>query len=152
MEQQPNLFDLQIDPFTSNHLSEAAKWAKFLAIIGFIVCGIMALMGLFAGTFMGTFLSSGSGVDMPGAGAAAGIAATVFLLLFVLLYFFPCLYLFRFATRMQRALRTNDQQQLVSSFANLKSTFKYLGIVTIIFIAIYAMMFVFQIAAFSALS
>ena len=89
---------------------------------------------------------------MPEAGAAAGIAGSVFILLMVLLYFFPCLYLFRFATRMQTALRTNDQQQLVSSFANLKSTFKYLGIVTIIFIAFYALMFILQIAAFSALA
>lgn len=154
MEQQQNLFDLQIDAFTTNYLSESAKWAKFLAVIGFIVCGIMVLVALFAGSIMAAMFSS-TGMDMPGAGAAAGVAGigfTITMLVIVLLYFFPCLYLFRFASKMQTAIRTNDQQQLVAAFANLKSWFKFLGILTIIFISLYALMFIIQIAAFSALS
>ena len=32
---------LLVDPIAREQLSEAARWAKFLAIIGFIACGIM---------------------------------------------------------------------------------------------------------------
>ena len=42
-----NLFELQIDAQSNNHLSQAAKWAKFLAIIGFVFCGLLIIWGIY---------------------------------------------------------------------------------------------------------
>ena len=51
---------------------------------------------------------------------------------------------------MKTALNSNDQEYLNQSFQNLKSLFKYVGIITIIVIAVYALMlaiFVLGLAA-----
>lgn len=137
MEQNTtNLFELQVDPQSNAYLAETAKWAKFLAIIGFIMCALIALAGLFAGTMLSS-LSDGMG--MPG----LGVAASVMYILFALLWFFPCLYLYRFSVRTQTALRNNEQQSLTAGLMNLKSYFKFVGILTLIIIAIYALMLIF---------
>ena len=49
MEQSSNLFELQLDQPSINYLSEAARWSRFLSIIGFIYCGLMVIFGLFFG-------------------------------------------------------------------------------------------------------
>jgi len=49
MEQDQNtsLFGLGIDNISKSHLSEAAKWARFLAICGFVFLGLMVVYGIF---------------------------------------------------------------------------------------------------------
>jgi hypothetical protein len=131
--QSTNLFDLQIDGQSSSFLSDAARWSKFLAIIGFVMCGLLVVAGIFAGSVMGIMMNS----QMGAAGGVGGAVFTVVFLFFALLYFFPCLYLFNFASKMQLALRTNDQAQLNASFKNLKSCMRYMGIFTIIILSFY---------------
>lgn len=144
-ETSSNLFELQIDQQASAYLGETAKWAKFLAIIGFIGCGIVLIAGIAVGTFMGAAASTlGDGSPYASRmGSTIGGAMTFVYILIALLYFFPCFYLIKFANKMQVALRANDQNQLISSFGNLKSCFKFLGILTIIILAFYLLIFIF---------
>ncbi len=130
-----SLFDLHIDHQSSAYLGETARWSKFLSIVGFIFCGLFVLIGLFAGSFMaGTFGRFGGGAGMMG-----GAFFSVLYVLLALLYFFPCLYLYNFAAKMQVALRTNDQEQLSQSFRNLKSCYKFMGILMIVVLGFYAL-------------
>jgi hypothetical protein len=64
-------------------------------------------------------------------------------LLIGLLYFYISLYLFNFGKKTQFALRSNDSETLTGGLENLKSFFKVSGIVTAIFIGLYAFTFVF---------
>ena len=137
MEQSNNLFELQIDHQGSSYLREVAKWSKFLAICGFVLTGLILLVMAFAGSAMTTAFSSTYG----SAGAASGVFGMVILVIVLLVYFFPCLYLYRFATKMQVALRNNDQETLNTSFSNLKSCFKFVGILMIILLSFYALIF-----------
>ena len=137
MEQSNNLFELQIDHQGSSFLRETAKWSKFLSIVGFVVMGLMLLFLGFAPTIFSTTFASGYGGSKE-----AGFAQFIILAAVMLIYFFPCLYLYKFATKMQVALRNNDQETLNSSFENLKSCFKFMGIFTIIILAIYALVFI----------
>jgi hypothetical protein len=138
-----NLFDLHVDHQSSAYLGETAKWAKFLSIIGFIFCGIFVLVAIFAGSFLAGALGRyGEGNPM-----LSGVFISVIYILIALLYFFPCLYLFNFASKMQVALRNNDQEQLVQSFRNLKSCYKFLGILMIIMLSFYALILIFGIFA-----
>lgn len=146
--QNSSLFGLQIDASSKAHLTAAAKWAKFLAIIGFIVCGIIAIAGIFAGSLMSSFSSSqygefGGRTNLGGFGA---LAAVLYVLI-ALLYFFPCLFLFNFAVKMKAALVADDQDTLNTSFQNLKKTFRFVGIVTIVVLSIYLLIFILGIAA-----
>ena len=135
-----NLFELQLDHQSVAYLRETAKWGKFLAIVGFIGCALIVLIGIFAGTIMASaFGDLGGGYGGMGAGMAF-----VYILL-ALLYFFPCLYLYRFAVRMQVALNNNDQQSLPAALMNLKSAFKFVGILTIIILALYALAIIFAV-------
>lgn len=147
MEQSnENLFDLQIDHQGNNFLAEAAKWGKFLSIMGFIFCGLMAIFALFAGTLMASM--------MPGLGSAEGTSAaigggfvTVLYLILALIYFFPCLYLFNFSSKMQVALRSNQQDILNTAFRNLKSCFKFMGILTIVILSFWVLAIIIGIGA-----
>lgn len=141
-----NLFDLQIDQPVTTYLGETAKWAKFLAIVGFVFCGIMAIIAVFAGSLMSTAFGS-----MGGDGGMSGIFVTLLYLVIAALYFFPCLYLFHFANKMQRALRQNDQGSLTDSFRNLKSCYKFLGILMIIVLAFYAIALIVGLFAAASL-
>ena len=134
-----NLFELQIDASSQMYLRETAKWAKFLAILGFVICGLLVLGGIFAGTLMST-MSSQFPSPMP---SGIGVMATFFYILFAVIVFFPYLFLFRFANQMLAALRSNDQPSLNSSFRNLKSHYKFVGILTIIILSFYLIFFIF---------
>ena len=136
-QQNQNLFELQLDQPSTAYLGEAAKWAKFLAIMGFIFCGIMIVIALFAGSIIGAAMSAtGGGMSsMFGTGFF-----TIFYILFAAVYFLPCLYLFRFASQMQDAIRDHEQNKLQGSFKNLKSLFRFVGILTIIILAFYILM------------
>ena len=153
MEQETSteLFSLQIDPLTKLHLTEIARWGKFLSIVGFILCGLIILSGVFFGAFF-NFLTGGTTTnqnDLPNAGISMVAGAFVYIII-ATIYFFPCLFLYRFSSAMKTALNSNDQEYLSQSFQNLKSLFKYVGIITIIVIAVYALMlaiFVLRLAA-----
>jgi hypothetical protein len=135
-QQNQNLFDLHMDQQSFNYFGEAAKWAKFIAIIGFVFCGLMVVVALFAGTI---FASMFSAMGSTGMGMVGGGAFTVVYLIFAALWFFPCLYLFRFATQMQSAIQSNEQNKLQLSIRNLKSYFRFLGILFIVILSFYAL-------------
>lgn len=140
--QSENLFDLQVDAQSSGYLAEAAKWGKFLSIVGFILCGFMALAGLFAGSMMSTIMSGAT--DGVGSAIGGGVFTVIYFLM-ALLWFMPCLYLYRFSTKAQSAIRANEQSELVDSMKNLKSCFRFMGIMMIILLAFYALIFVMAI-------
>ena len=127
------------------HLLEAAKWGKFLAIVGFVGVGIMVLFSLFAGTvfsMMGTMAGTATNAPNPFAGIN-GIFITLMYLSFAVLYFFPILYLYRFAIRTKRAIEHYQPTELREGIRNLKFMFKLVGIFTAAILGLYAMIFVF---------
>jgi hypothetical protein len=141
-EQEPSLFGFGIDQASRAHLLEAAKWAKFLVIVGFVMCGLLVIVSFFIGTIFST--SMGKYNDYSGGlGAGLGIFVTVLYLAIAVLYFFPCLFLLRFANNMIVALNTNEQFTLNRSFQNLKIMFRFVGILTIVVLSLYIIAFVF---------
>ena len=156
MEQTSNssLFSLTIDPVTKAHLSEAARWARFLAIIGFVFLALMVVGGIFLSTMMAQNMSQLDG----GYGGSANVFASmgaglaVLYIIMAVIMFFPLLFLLRFANRTKAALASNDQQVLNTSFQNLKAYFRYIGIITIIILAFYAIAIVFGVLGAAAFS
>jgi len=146
--QDTSLFGLTIDANSKTHLGEAARWAKFLAVVGFVVCALIVLIGIFAGSFMGMMGSRYGGEDFGDANmsiAGLGPMLSVLYIGIAFLYFFPCLFLFRFATHMKKALAGGEQETLNKSFQNLKIMFRFVGILTIIILTIYAIILLMAI-------
>jgi len=113
--------ELNFTPEDYKNLNEAAKWSKFLSIIGFILLGISLLMNFFSMAFS---ISTPSPFSKYG---GSGFAFLPFLFSFItiFIYYFPIAYLYRFAVEMKSALSSNDQMEINSAFKNLKSHYKF---------------------------
>jgi hypothetical protein len=131
--------DLQVSESAQSFLSDSARWGKFLAIIGFILCGFMIVIAF----FVPALIMNLPPYNAMASGLSASITAgmTVVYLLLALLFFFPCLYLFKFSVKMQASLNSMSQENFEESLKNLKSMFKFYGICTIVMLSIYALIF-----------
>ena len=110
---------------------EAGRWAQFLAILGFVGAGLLVLIGIVMmamGGFMGDAFSE---LGFPPA------LLGVFYIALAVIYIFPSLYLYQFATKAKAALQRSNTSLLTESLGALKSTFKFYGIMAIVFISIY---------------
>lgn len=143
MEQQNHLSDLTIDAMGAQQTRGFAGWAKFLAIIGFIVCGLIVIAALFAGTFIASMSSYNAMGDTGGLGAVV----TVIYLIFAAVYFIPTLFLFQASTKLKNALDSTDQNLLNEGFTKLKASFRFWGILTIIILSFYILALIFGVMA-----
>ena len=133
MEENSSLFSVSIDTTAKSHLSDAAKWARFLAITGMVLLGFVLIRSIYSIVRFNqiTSLDSYRGsrppiVDQFTAGTIAGT------LLVVIVPFFALLFALRFANALRRALNASNQEILNLALQNLKLYFRYLGIITII--------------------
>ena len=144
MEQDQNtsLFGLGIDNISKTHLSEAAKWARFLAICGFIFIGLMVIYGIVVSFVIVDMANAMSQVDStPSENSLKNmmrIGMIIFYIVFAVIAFFPYYFLLRFANKMKAALISNDQDALNGSFQNLKILYRYMGILMIISLVLIA--------------
>ena len=133
------IIDLPIRTF----LAESTRWAKFMAIVGFIFCGLIALFAVFVMFTPSVGLTTRFTTPF-------GFIVGPFYLLMALLYFFPSRYLYNFSDNISNALFNNDQDTLSTGFGNLKSNFKFWGILMICLIAFYILIIVGSIILFAA--
>lgn len=147
MEQNStSLLDLQLDQLTASYLYDAAKWNKFLAIVGFILCGLMIVFSIFAGSIFTAMYGSMPGMEgMNFMSAGGGIFLTIFYLGATVLYLIPNIWRYKFAVQAMAAVRGNDVVQLNLSLNNLRKYSKFWGILTIIIIVLYVLIFIFAI-------
>jgi hypothetical protein len=137
--------DLQVSPLAQSYLTESAKWGTFLAIMGFILCGIMMIVAFFIPVFLTQLPPYNNMPSQFNSGMKIGM--TILYLLLALLFFFPCFYLYKFSVKMQSAVKVVSQENFDESLMNLKSMFKFYGIFTIIILSFYALAFIIGIIA-----
>lgn len=136
-----------LDSIAKGYLLTSAKWGRFLAIVGFVFIGLFVVMAFTAGSLFATL-----GAMSPMGGAlqgAAGVAFTIYFLVIGGIWFFPTWYLFRFSTNAISAL-TNEGGSLTDAFSNLKSAFKFWGILTIIVLSFYGLALLVMLLGFLA--
>lgn len=135
--------ELTVTSDIRENLMTMSKWAKFLAILGFVVTGFVVIAAFFVGTIMSTFGGFGGGAAMLGAGFTGMM--TIIYLAIGAFYFFLSLYLYRFATNMQTALQNSNQQSFSDAIANHKSYYKLIGVLAAVVLGFYALIFVFAL-------
>lgn len=140
MEESTSLFSLALDPAARTHLNETAKWARFLAVIGFIFILFLVMVGVYSSLTINRYEDMFNGYNGQRTFMESlGVGMAVTYLFLAVVAFFPFLFMLRFANQMRAALSSNDQAALNSSFRNLKVYFRYLGIVLIICLVIMAL-------------
>jgi hypothetical protein len=130
---------LEVGDAAAAHLSDTAKWGKFLAVVGFIGLGFALVAGLVMLVASDSFSTYNSSFN--GLGPLVGIVY----LAFALLYFFPCLFLLRFSNKLKAALLGNDQESLNEAFNQQRRLYKFVGILIIILLSFYALVFLLAI-------
>jgi uncharacterized membrane protein (UPF0182 family) len=146
-----SLFSLSIEPVTKAHLTEASKWAKFLAIVGMIFLGFIVIAGL----VLATTFSSMNQFSTPGYSSpfsVFGPSIAIVYIIFAVIGFFPLLFLLRFANKTKMALAGNDQDALNMAFQNLKAYLRYIGILIIIWLALFVIGMLFTVIGAAAFS
>lgn len=121
--------DLQLTSTAKSYLLEATKWARLIAIVGFVFVGLFVVIALIIGVSMGS-------TAIPGLGVGGGVFSVIYILL-AALYFFPLLYLFRFANKTRYALERQDSSELEVGIENLKANLKFIGILLLAIIGFY---------------
>ena len=116
-----------------NHLNETSPWLRFIGILGYIGCGIFVLIG-FLSSFGLFTLSESSNSNFFG-GMTALALAVIYIPVGVLL-FFPAHFIFTFGQKIRSYRFTNSIEDLEAAFQNNKSLWKFLGILSIIQLAI----------------
>jgi hypothetical protein len=133
---------LEISENSKEFLMESAKWARFLAIVSFVGLGIIVLVGVL---FLFSIIPMTSS-NSEAAQFMPPIVGVLYLLMAVL-YFFPTMYLYRFATSIQKALSESESNSLELGFENLKSLFRFIGILTIIVLSFYVLTILLMVVA-----
>lgn len=123
---------------TAKHeMANVARWAKYIAIAGFIICGLIVLFGVLAGVILIAFYSFGTYnttlSDLPSL-----ITVPVYLLM-TAICFIPCLRLYNFSVKTQEAIHSGSEEALIPAFTNLHKCFKFVGIITITAMGLYAL-------------
>ena len=146
-DQDPGLFGLSIDTTGREHLAEAAKWARFLAIVGFVFIALFAIFAIAGGSYIASMFGRTNQFNEVGSGFTTGmtIGIIIYYLCIALLVFFAYLFLYRFAVNMRMALNGNNQELLNRSFQNLKILYRYWGILTVIGLIFFALFFVIAV-------
>lgn len=141
---------LELNPSSIQHLTELAKWSKFLSIIGFIGVAFLMVLAFFMGIFLPT-LNGSEGMeafqqiegqpDMSAISSILGPILSIVYLVFAILYFFPVLYLFNFSKKAQLAIKEMNNDLIESSLNNLRKHFKFIGILVLVIIILYTLIF-----------
>jgi hypothetical protein len=116
----------------NEYLFEAAKWGKFLAIVGYVMMGLLVVLA-FVMMFGVSLLSKAAGTGFP------MIMIGMVYLVLAGLYFIPVTYLYKFSVQMKQAVESQDEGLYTTGFENLKSLFKFMGIFTIVMLSLYAL-------------
>ena len=123
------------------YLKAASPWMRFLGIIGFIGCGFLVLFGIFMVTLPAIFLRMADIPDTEVEAARQGVVGIMgavgglFYILAAVLSFFPSRWLYKTGAKLRSYARTGSDLDLEEAFRNSRAFWKFLGIITIIWLA-----------------
>jgi hypothetical protein len=128
-----------------DYLFTGAKWSRFLGIVGFVMSGFLAIAAFFINTLMNTLTAMSPMPGGGGFGGGMGAFITILYLGMAALGFLYASYMYNFGTKTKAAILSNDSELLTEGFKNLKSMFRFSGILTAIVLGFYAVMLVFAL-------
>lgn len=130
---------LWISEDVRSYLYEAAKWTRFLSIVGFVFSALTAITALSAGALMNSISALSPGSPLLKIGSAG---LTAFYLLLAVIQFYPSWQLYKFSAATSQAVLFTDQDSLALAMSKLKSFFKFFGIITMAFIGFYLLIII----------
>jgi hypothetical protein len=118
-----------VTELTIDLLRRTRPWVLFLAVLSFVGCGLMAVMGVVM--VAAGFLASGSPDPIP------KVIGLVYLP-FALLYVYPGIKLWKYGSSIGRLVASRTPAELEAALAEQKSFWKYIGVVAAVVLVLYA--------------
>ena len=75
--QEADLFGLSIDTTGRAHLTEAAKWARFLAIVGFVFIAFFAVFAIAGGSYIANMFGRVNPYNEISSGITTGMTVAI---------------------------------------------------------------------------
>jgi hypothetical protein len=116
-------------------LAQTRPWVKLLAVMFIISLGLMVLFGLAA--------AAGALKAVPGGGGALALFPIAIV---IAIYVPPVLYMWRYVKGIRRLQDGGGIGALEEALGSQKSFWKYIGVLTLILICIYALFIVIALA------
>ena len=147
-----------LSPQDTNTLIRTAKWGRLLALVVFGVVGIMLVSSAFIGSLFARLLAMQAQLsgaqDLPPAPAEellqliGGLSTAVFLIV-AALYFVPALFLYQHASRILTSLHgVFDPVKFSAGLSAQRRLYTFLGVLTMLVLGLYALLFLFFMLAF----
>ncbi len=128
--------NVSVTPLMVEHLRATKPWVRLISVVMFIFSGLMFLGAL------AIFLIPSSGM---GSAGFFGPLVGIFYLFFGALYLIPAFFLHQYASSIQDFLQNGSDSAMETALGSQKSFWRFSGILTLIVICIYALIFFFAI-------
>ena len=129
---------LQLTSESVGFLVTTAKWGKFLAILGFIVTGLLFVSGILMSFVLGKLQDEMVPLNMP----IPPIVLSIIYILIAAIYVIPVIFLNTFCNNALKAINYHTNEYLTKSLKNLKNLFVFIGVSTVIILALYLIVLV----------
>jgi hypothetical protein len=141
---------IELEGVTLLHMNEIRKWTQFMSILGFVVVGLLLLVGVIF--LIASFTRPSMQIDE--FGISLGPWMGICYLLLALVYFFPVFYMFRFSKFAKQSLLQissvqSSNELMANAISYLKKHFRYVGIFTIVLLVIYLLVIIGLIITFA---
>lgn len=133
---QKSTRDLILPEAIKQVLMHVVKWARLISIIGFIICGLIFIFIVIAGVVLIAY--SFFGADNSTLNEAKPWITTPVYLVITALCFIPCLMLYNFSIKTEEAIKYGSEDALVKAFSSLYKCFRFVGIITLTIVGLYA--------------
>lgn len=142
----------ELSPADADEIRGTAKWARTLAILGFVMLGFLLVGAIFMGSFFSKLIATQLSMQASVTGQRPAIDPSMFSALYsvlfalaIVIYFFPTLFLYQYATRTLRSLRADfDPARFSSGLKAHRSFYGYITILTIIVVGLDVVAFLFM--------
>jgi len=124
---------LEITNAAKEYLNSTASWTNFFAILYFIGIGFCVLAGILM-MALGSLIERASEYSSLPSGFPSLLGVFYFVVAIIL--YFPASYLLRFSQKTKRTLANHNTRLLEEALQNMKSFWKFCGIVAIIWLAL----------------
>jgi hypothetical protein len=131
----PGTAGMTVNESMKADLLSAAKWTKFLCILGCIGAGLLVLLAI-------AMIVFGAAAARINPAMPFGALMGVVYLICAAIYIYPLIKGFQFANATKTACLYNNESELARGFSGLSSLIRYFGILTIVVMAIYVLVII----------
>jgi len=128
----------QLTTESVDFLIKAAKWGKFLAILGFIITGLMLIAGILMSFALNLVNDEMVPLNLP---FSPKILSIIYIII-AGICLIPVLFLNSFCNQAIKARKLSSSEHMTGSIRNLKNLFVFIGISTVVFLALYTIVLI----------